>query len=59
MALSFSFGLSVELVPEILTQFPEVLKGIFSSGITTGGLTAIVANALIHIEDYADNKDEA
>ena len=59
MALSFSFGLSVELVPEILTQFPEVLKGIFSSGITTGGLTAIVANALIHIEDYADNKEEA
>jgi xanthine permease XanP len=42
-----------------LTQFPEVLKGIFSSGITTGGLTAIVANALIHIEDYADNKEEA
>ncbi len=57
MALSFAMGLSVEFVPEILTNFPDVLKGIFSSGITTGGLTAILANALIHIEDYADNKD--
>ena len=58
IALSFSLGLSVEMVPEILTQFPETLRSIFSSGITTGGLTAIIANALIHIEEYEDNKDE-
>ena len=50
MALSFSLGLSVELVPEILSQLPETVKGIFSSGITTGGLTAILANALIRIK---------
>ncbi len=58
IAMSFAFGLSVELVPEILSQFPETLRSIFSSGITTGGLTAIIANALIHIEEYADNKEE-
>lgn len=58
IALSFSFGLSVELVPEILSQFPETLRNIFASGITTGGLTAIIANTLIHIEEYQDNKDE-
>lgn len=51
MALSFSFGLSVELVPDILCQLPETLRNIFSSGITTGGLTAILANALIRIKD--------
>jgi xanthine permease XanP len=51
LALSFSFGLSVELVPEILTQMPETIKNIFSSGITTGGLTAILANALIRIKE--------
>lgn len=51
MALSFSFGLSVELVPEILGQLPETLRNIFSSGITTGGLTAIIANALIRIKE--------
>ena len=51
MALSFSFGLSVELVPEILSQLPETLKNIFSSGITTGGLTAILSNILIRIKE--------
>ena len=51
MALSFSLGLSVELVPEILNQLPDALRIIFSSGITTGGLTAILANALIRIKE--------
>lgn len=51
MALSFSFGLSVELVPDILCQLPDTLRNIFSSGITTGGLTAIISNALIRIKE--------
>ena len=51
IAVSFSLGLSVELVPDILCQLPETLRNIFASGITTGGLTAIVANALIRIKE--------
>lgn len=51
MAISFSLGLSVELVPNILDQMPALIKSIFSSGITTGGLAAILANALIRIKD--------
>ena len=51
MALSFSLGLSVELVPEILSQLPDTLRSIFSSGITTGGLTAILSNVLIRIRE--------
>lgn len=51
IAISFSFGLSVELVPEILTQLPETLRNIFSSGITTGGVMAILTNALIQIKE--------
>ena len=51
MALSFSLGVSVELVPEILSQLPETVRNIFSSGITTGGVTAILANALIRIKE--------
>ncbi len=51
MALSFSLGLSVELVPEILSQLPDTLRSIFASGITTGGVTAILANALIRIKE--------
>lgn len=63
MALSFSFGLSVELVPEILNHFPKTISSIFSSGITTGGLVAILSNALIHIKEEPKKeevkKDEA
>ncbi len=51
MAISFSLGLSVELVPEILSQLPESVRSIFSSGITTGGLVAILTNAVIRIEE--------
>ena len=51
MAVSFATGLSVELVPGILDQMPELVKSIFVSGITTGGLTAILANAFIRIKE--------
>jgi xanthine permease XanP len=44
-------GLGVELYPAIFNQFPETIKNIFSSGITTGGLAAIVANMVIRIKD--------
>ena len=51
IAISFSMGLSVELVPEILSQLPDTIQSIFSSGITTGGITAILTNALIRIKE--------
>ncbi|MGN1281784.1 MAG: nucleobase:cation symporter-2 family protein [Succinivibrio sp.] len=51
MALSFSFGLSVELVPEILSKLPEQLSSLLSSGITTGGIVAIISNMLIRIKE--------
>ena len=51
MAISFAMGLSVELVPGILDKMPDVIRNIFSSGITTGGLTAILANACIRIKE--------
>lgn len=51
MAISFSLGLSVELVPEILSQLPDTLCSIFSSGITTGGLAAILSNLIIRIKE--------
>ena len=51
IAISFSMGLGVELYPAIFNQFPETIKNIFSSGITTGGLAAIVANMVIRINE--------
>ena len=51
MALSFSFGLSVEMVPEILTCLPKSIAGLLSSGITAGGIVAILSNGLITIKE--------
>lgn len=47
LAISLSLGLGVELMPDILRNIPLDLRGIFSSGITTGGLAAIISNMLI------------
>ena len=51
IALSLSFGLSVELVPEVLDKMSITVRNIFSSGSTTGGLTAILSNLLIRIKE--------
>ena len=51
LAISFSMGLGVELYPEILAQLPETIKNIFSSGITTGGVAAIISNIVIRIKE--------
>ena len=51
LALSFSIGLTVEFMPEILSHMPEVIRNIFTSGITAGGVTAILSNVLIRIKE--------
>ena len=50
LAVSLSLGLGVELMPDVLKQAPEAIRSIFSSGITTGGLTEIVANMVIRVK---------
>ena len=47
LAISLSLGLGVELMPDILRNISLDLRGIFSSGITTGGLAATISNMLI------------
>jgi xanthine permease XanP len=54
LAVSLSLGLGVELMPDILVNAPQSIKGIFSSGITTGGLTAIIANAVIRVKEESE-----
>ena len=51
LAVSLSLGLGVELMPEILSNTPDSIKGIFSSGITTGGVAAILSNMVIRIKE--------
>ncbi|MDO6462451.1 nucleobase:cation symporter-2 family protein [Granulosicoccaceae sp. 1_MG-2023] len=48
IAVSLGLGLGVTMVPEVLDRFaPAEIKNVFSSGITTGGLSAIVLNLLL------------
>jgi len=47
IAISFGMGLGVQFVPQVLDHFPETMKNIFSSPVTTGGLTAILTNLVI------------
>jgi len=51
LAVSFACGLGVELAPDILAQMPDWVKSIFASGITTGGIVAIIANVVIRIKE--------
>ncbi len=49
MALSFGLGLGVMMVPATLSKMPDVIQKIFGSPITTGGLTAIIANIVLPV----------
>ena len=47
VAVSLALGLGVVYVPEILADKPALIRNVFSSGISTGGLTAIVLNIVL------------
>lgn len=47
LAVSLGLGLGVELRPDALHQVPEGLRTLVGSGLITGGLTALVLNAVL------------
>ncbi len=47
IAISLGLGLGVSFRPEILSKMPFIVKQIFGSAITTGGLTAIFLNIVL------------
>lgn len=51
LAISLSLGMGVELMPGILQNLSPDLRSIFASGITTGGLAAIISNLIVRIKD--------
>ncbi|MGF1903829.1 uracil-xanthine permease family protein [Aliivibrio salmonicida] len=60
MAMSFSMGLGLAQKPEILQFMPEMIKNIFSSGVTAGGVTAILLNIILpSSEVFEEEKEEA
>lgn len=46
MAISFGTGLGIAFVPDVLKFMPSLVQRIFSSPVTTGGLTAILCNLI-------------
>jgi xanthine permease XanP len=46
-AISFGLGLGVTFVPEIMQGMPALVKDTFSSGIATGGMCALLLNAVL------------
>ncbi|MEO1404822.1 MAG: solute carrier family 23 protein, partial [Cyanobacteria bacterium J06635_1] len=47
LATSLGLGLGVAFAPDLLDQMPPLVKNIFSSGISTGGICALVMNMLL------------
>jgi xanthine permease XanP len=47
LAVSLGLGLGVTFVPDVIVIFPPLLKSTFSSGIATGGLCALLLNAVL------------
>lgn len=47
VAVSLALGLGVVYIPEIFADKPALIKNVFSSGISTGGLTALLLNAFL------------
>lgn len=47
LAMSMAAGVGVQTVPEVLGPLPETARLVLGSGITTGGLTALLLNAFL------------
>ena len=47
LAVALGMGLGVTFVPEILENAPSLIKNVFSSGISAGGITALVLNIIV------------
>jgi xanthine permease XanP len=47
MAVAFGLGFGVAYVPEFLSKAPKAIQQIFGSAVTTGGITALILNAIL------------
>lgn len=47
IAISLGLGLGIAQVPDFLKHMPDLIKNIFSSGVATGGIAALVLNLVL------------
>ncbi|NRA26291.1 MAG: purine permease [Opitutales bacterium] len=57
LATSLGMGVGVSAAPQVLEPLPDFAKSLLSSGISTGGLTALILNAVMprHGDKKADD----
>lgn len=51
LSVSLGLGLGVTFVPDVTKQLPSMLQNVFSSGISAGGIAAIVLNLLLPVSE--------
>ncbi|MEM0910720.1 MAG: nucleobase:cation symporter-2 family protein [Pseudomonadota bacterium] len=51
IATSFGLGFGTMLVPDALQQLPSLLRNIFSSAVSTAGLTAIIMTLILPVSE--------
>lgn len=59
VAASLSLGLGVEAVPEVIQPLPGILRLLFSSAVTTGGVVALILNTLMPQVPAASASEQA
>ncbi|KAA8732776.1 purine permease [Acinetobacter qingfengensis] len=47
IAISLGLGLGIAQVPDFLKHLPQLIQNIFSSGVATGGIAALILNMLL------------
>ncbi|MCH4246445.1 MAG: purine permease [Acinetobacter populi] len=47
IAVSLGLGLGIAQVPDFLKHMPEIIRNIFSSGVATGGIAALILNFVL------------
>ena len=47
ISLAFALGIGVTVRPELLSNLPQALQMIFSSGISTGTIVALILNQVL------------
>lgn len=57
VACSIGLGLGITAVPDLLAQTPTIFKSIFSSGIVTTSVVAVVLNAFLNYDNKDVNSD--
>lgn len=57
VACSIGIGLGITVVPTVLDQTPTIFKSIFSSGIVSASVTAVILNAFLNHGDKDVHND--